>query len=119
VPLKWAKYIFQWDSRGRRAAEYVYEHDLRPELVEANWELLDIEDAVAVLRALQDGGWQRGKFPKIVVMAMYALRDRGLSARAIAEYMGVTLNQVEYQFRTKGGGKANAASRAAVRMSIG
>ena len=103
VPIRWARWIFQWDRYGLRAADYVLRNfqEAAEPFADENVRAMDVADGLAVVRGMQDGGWRHGKLPDLSRNALFELRDAGLSAKEIAALAGLTVNQVEYQFRTK------------------
>lgn len=93
VPIRWAKWIFQWSRPIVRRAVDVRGN---PELAFANAEKLDMETGVAVIQAMREGGWRGGKLPVIARDALRELRHRGKTAASIAKMTGLTVDQVKY-----------------------
>ena len=71
--------------------------DLALPYAEQNVREMDVDDGVAVLRAMQDGGWRRGKVPNVVKHSLKELRKSHKSWRLVAEHVGgLTRAQVEH-----------------------
>ena len=99
VPIKTAKWIFDWyQVPMRRNVQLLVDHLRDDETVRAmitdnmaHWERAD---GLAVLRAMQEGGWTKGTVPPIVRAALLDLHDAGMSRSQVAESVGLTLDQV-------------------------
>lgn len=93
VPIRWARWIFQWNRKVARKAVRVTGN---PEFALANSAALDIETGLAVIRAMRDGGWRRGKLPDVARDALRELHHRGHADSALAKITGLSVDQVQY-----------------------
>ena len=117
VGFKPATVIFQWDKWQARQARRLMRHAPVLAASEAYWlanqECLDEETGLAVLQAMIDGGWKKGKPPEIVAQSFRSLRGRGLSAAKIAEMFPV-MSQYRIQDTMTRRKPRNSARSAAV-----
>lgn len=93
VPIRWAKYIFQWPRRIQRKAVGVIGN---PEFGLANEAALDIETGLAVIQAMRDGGFRHGRLPRVAIDTLRELRHDGFSAVDLASRTGLSVDQVKY-----------------------
>lgn len=56
---------------------------------------MGIGEGLAILRAMQDGGYRRGQLPRITKMALKGLRKRGMTIAEIARRTKLTREQVK------------------------
>lgn len=94
VPHRWAKYIFGWSEYLVGQVRSIGPMCRVPEMIADNNAHWTRDDGLAVLRAMQDGGWKSGGMPKIVVRAIWDMRDAGASLNDVAEVAGLTRDQV-------------------------
>ena len=102
VPLRYAKWIFQWNARTVRRAKVIWDRadvqeDARKSgMIEANLRAVSVDVGLAVLAAMREGGWTKGWLPPIVNMAIAELHhQRGWgSAAAIGRELGVSTARV-------------------------
>lgn len=96
VPLLHAKWIFQWNDHTQRRAKVIWEREdvqadvARTGMVEANLRACDVDVGLAVLDAMRDGGWTRGRLPDVVRMAVAELNHRKVRVRAISSRTGLS-----------------------------
>jgi hypothetical protein len=93
-----ARHVFGWVPNAKRHYERLRDH-LKgfghvQAMVEQNVAEPTREDGLAVLRAMQDGGWKQGWVPPIVRLAVLDMRDAGMSQPKIAKALGLTRDQV-------------------------
>jgi hypothetical protein len=93
VPVRWSRFIFQWDRTGIWQTSKLPEPP--PAYVDAVRASVDVEDGVRVLQAMLAGGWKQGQLPWICRMAVLALRDKKLSFSEISEITGLSYWQVQ------------------------
>src|ERR1044072_6658131 len=95
VPIKHARWIFQWDKYGIRAAKSMrrwFTEPARAEgLIDANLKSIDADDGLAVVQAMRAGGWERGRVPEISRRDIKGVSQNGLPAGKIAKATGVHL----------------------------
>jgi len=98
--VRHARRIFQWGVVGEAEAVRLVTHMKQfPQIatmVQENHEGLTRAEGLAVLGAMQDGGWRHGSVPAVVRMALLDLRDSGLSQ----EKVGLACNLTREQVRT-------------------
>jgi hypothetical protein len=98
VGAKALRWIFQWPPPAVREYRRLEAHMVKDVDVvaaaEQNRACYTKDEGLAVLRAMQDGGFRAGSVPEIVRMALLALRDEGISQPKIAVMLGVTHDQV-------------------------
>lgn len=104
VPIRWARWIFQWDRGIARRAVRVTGN---PEFALANSGALDVETGVAVIRAMRDGGWRHGTLPNVSRDALRELHHNGLNDTALAEMTGLSVDQVQYARKGRPRGDLN------------
>lgn len=101
ITPKAAQFVFHWGHAGVRAYDRLARHVLRDsqaqDLLLENQASVSVDDGLAVLRAMQDGGWQGYGLPKIVRDALREIHhNRGVSMASIAHETGLTFAQVRY-----------------------
>jgi hypothetical protein len=98
VPVHVSRWIFQWDQITRKRAVELTQHaPLRADALPLhNQNLLHQgpDDGLALLRAMQDGGWKNGQVPPIIGNAIRHLNDHGLGRYRIAKFLDLKPNQV-------------------------
>jgi len=121
VPVESARWVFLWDKYGVRAAQAVVRHYTEParDLVLANAAAVDVDTGLAVLRAMQEGGWTRGPVPLVVSMALRELKHSGIGNRAISKRTRLTLDQVRWNIEGSRKSKGlESRSRALVQLAL-
>lgn len=96
--VKYARYIFHWKGQAVvRAYRRIKRHvgDEAQPAIRANLEQMGVDVGLAVLRAMQDGGWTGQRWCPIVKMALKDLRKRGLTLADIAKVTGLSREQVK------------------------
>jgi hypothetical protein len=94
VPPRYARWIFGWRAAGVRDAKLLMGHpqiqDLAKPLIEENIYALSVDVGLAILRAMQDGGWtpSRGA-PQVVRDTIAELRAIGNRGVDIARLTGI------------------------------
>lgn len=103
VPLRHAKWIFQWNPRTVRRARFIWKHEgvqadaLKSGMIEANMRAVSVDVGLALLAAMREGGWPgRGVLPDVVRMAIAERyhRQGRWSAAALGRELGVSANVV-------------------------
>lgn len=100
VPLRYAKWIFQWNARTIRRAQVIWdradvqEDARRSGMIEANLRAATADTGLAILKAMQEGGWAKGHLPPIVMMAIAELNHRGVSAAVLARELQIHPSRV-------------------------
>jgi hypothetical protein len=92
VPVRWSKWIFHWDRIGLWQAKLI--PPAPQDFANANFGSVTLEDGLAVLQAMKDGGWTYGGLPWIVRMSILGLRDAKMTHKEIAELTGLTDSRV-------------------------
>jgi hypothetical protein len=112
VPFRWARWIFHWPRR------YVLPKVIwaPPEFIRANREALDLDTGFAVLHAMQDGGWRRGRLPDVVRNTVLELVHNGRAQVDVARELGLSQDQVQYVVK---GRNTAASARAVAGLAIG
>lgn len=98
IGFKWARYILHWKGSAVCSAYARLRHHVGADAdpyIRENVEGMGMEAGLAILKAMQDGGWKRGRLPWMVKMALKELRKRGMSMPAIGGYVGLTVDQVQ------------------------
>lgn len=108
-----ARWVFGWGLARVRAYERLKQHvgaDGYHAML-AYQSSFGVDTGVAVLRAMQRGGWKRGKLPKVVKDALRQLHHEGLTLPDIARLVGMKRDAVEWAIRVHKprGVKASAA----------
>lgn len=93
-----AKRIFQWTGHA-----YVQAYaDIRAQVLDAaqpyiraNRAEFGVDHGLAVLGAMRDGGWRRGRMPWVVKHALKTLRKSGWTIAKIARETGLSREQVK------------------------
>ena len=116
VPPKFAKFIFGW--RRGFGAEALMLHEpfveAAQDLVRANAESMTIEAGMAILRAMQDGGWTSRKgAPKFIKDLLRELRASGLSMPRVSALTGIPYDTVHEWSGKRDKWAVRAASREA------
>lgn len=93
-----AQWIFHWRGAGVRECDRLLKHlsgsaDV-DRMVAENMAVPTRADGLAVLRAMQDGGWTRGGVPPCVRLSVLDMLDEGMTRNQVAAALGVTLDQV-------------------------
>lgn len=96
VPVLSARFIFGWSDYQVGQVRSIGPACRVPQMLAENNAEWSRGDGLAVLRAMQDGGWSGGTLPKIVVRALWDLRDSGRSCSAIGAELGMSKDQVVY-----------------------
>lgn len=102
VPLLHAKWIFQWNDHTQRRAKVIWEREdvqadvARTGMVEANLRACDVDVGLAVLDAMRDGGWSRGRLPDVVRMAVAEMNHRKVPLRQIMLRTGLKHGRIYY-----------------------
>jgi len=100
VPMFWSCRIWHWTAIGKREVQRLVDHLRDSEdvarMVRENQLALDRETGVAILRALLDNGWERGKVPDACARAMLDMRAAGFSVPSIARSFGVSVDQARW-----------------------
>ena len=116
IGLRHARYILHWRGLASiRAYQKLRFHigTDADEYILLNQQAMGVDEGLAILRAMLDGGWKRGKLPRYVGDALRDLRKAGNSRVAIAKATGLTQDQVSYQItrgRKKGVSVASASA---------
>lgn len=115
---KHAAYVFHWGQAGVRAYARLRKHvgDAAQPYIRANRESLSLDDGLAVLRAMQDGGWKSHGLPDVVRKAIQTLGETHNQAQ-IARLLGLTIDQVGWAMGRRG--QAAKRRRAASVGSLG
>lgn len=96
--VRHARRIFQWGVVGEAEAGRLVTHMKQfPQIdtmVRENHEALTRAAGLAVLGAMQDGGWRHGSVPAVVRMALLDMRDAGMSQEKVGLETGLTREQV-------------------------
>lgn len=119
IGLPYARYIFHWRGLASvRAYGYLRKHvgAEADAYIHANLSAFSLDDGLAVLKAMKDGGWSRGKVPQIVSDALRESRKRGNTIAEIARGTGLTREQVKTicKVRTKADLRVKAAAYGAL-----
>lgn len=90
------RYIFQWTSSvsGKELVDHLGNIPEVKAMIEQNHLAASRADGLAVLKAMQDGGWRQGPVPPVVRLALLDMRDAGISQPKIGRLTGLTLDQV-------------------------
>jgi hypothetical protein len=103
IGLHAAKHIFGWGY----ARVVAYKELRRNHLAEAqpyiraNEASMGVDDGVAVLQAMQAGGWRRGILPKVTRQAVRQMHHEGTSLTKIAAKLRVKRHALENALRTR------------------
>lgn len=100
---KHARYVFHWGQAGVRAYGRLKRHvaDAAQPYIRANREHFSVDAGLAVLRAMQDGGWQGHGLPEIVRKALQSLNETHTQAE-IARRVGLSVDQVGWAIGRRG-----------------
>lgn len=99
VPARWIFHgVPNWSVKTRELITQLKNENLVTEMVQANHNGLDVDDGLAMLQAMRDGGWKGGPVPIWVRRALFDLRDKGFRVRDIAEATGLSRGQVSRLF---------------------
>lgn len=92
-----AQRIFHWGHAQVQAYAALRQHllDAAQPYIRANHAAMGVDEGLAVLQAMRDGGWERGQLPWPVKMALKTLRKRGMSIASIAKATGLSREQVK------------------------
>lgn len=96
--ILFAKRIFHWTGHAQVLAyEELRSHFVREAqpYIRVNHAQMGVDQGLAVLQAMRDGGWRRGQLPWPVKTALKTLRKRGNSIADIAKATGLTREQVK------------------------
>lgn len=120
IGRKHAAYVFQWGRAGVNAYARLARHmaaDAQP-YIRANQASVGLDDGLAVLRAMQDGGWTRGALPRITKMSIQTLLlDHTQSY--VARQLGLTRDQVVVATGRRGLAARASRAKAISALSIG
>lgn len=112
MPYKWSKWIFKWEYRWMpHMVKRLQAHEpyrLAAQVaIEANLHALSVDNVLAILTAMQEGGWTtKHQTPKIIKDALRELRASGVSCVEIAKRTGLPYDRVrDYTGRRDGLGR--------------
>jgi hypothetical protein len=108
--VKFAAYVFHWGHAGVRAYIRLARHvgdDAQP-YIRDNLASTSVDDGLAVLQAMRDGGWVSHGLPKLVRHALASLKHEGMKVSAIAKLTGLTVDQVIWAVKPKSHGRTRA-----------
>lgn len=117
--VRHARWIFHWTGQASvKAYERLKQHVLvdAEDYIHANRASIGLDDGLAVLRAMQDGGWRGYGLPECVRKAIQVLNEDH-SQPEIAKRLGLTLEQVNYACGRRG--LKSRAGQAAAYGSLG
>jgi hypothetical protein len=100
--VKYAAYVFHWGHAGVQAYKSLQRHVGDEALTELNLSTAGVDDGLAVLKAMQDGGWKGYGMPKLVRHALSSIHHQGMSYAKIAKMTGLTPDQVQWATGRKG-----------------
>ena len=108
--VRFAAFVFHWGHAGVRAYTRLQRHvgDAAQPYIRDNLASTGVDDGLAVLRAMQDGGWKSHGLPKIVRHAIAQLKHEGMGVSAISKLTGLTVDQVSWVLKPKRLGRALA-----------
>lgn len=86
--VRWAKWIFGWGHAHVRAYQHLKNTYPCNEQVDQNLLSFGVDDGVAVLKAMQRGGWRSHGLPPIVIRAFQQAHHEGLSWTKLAQLTG-------------------------------
>ncbi len=98
ITPKAAQYVFHWGHAGVKAYERLQKHML-PHIqpfLDDNLKSLGVDDGLAVLQAMRDGGYVGQGLPKIVRDALRELHHNGNSYQKLADLTGLSYGQVRH-----------------------
>lgn len=117
-----ARFVFHWDRWGVKAGNAVVRHytDIArlDGLIHANRAAISADDGLAVLRAMQDGGWTRNPVPLIVSQALAELRHGGMSIGSISKLTGLTNEQVRHNIYGRRGRKDGSSDQIRANVAL-
>lgn len=96
MTFRHASYIFHWKNCMKPKVDALVAHIHEPEMARENLARIDRADGLAMLAAMQDGGFTRGGVPNAVRMALLELRDDGMSHEAVGKLVGLPREQVKH-----------------------
>lgn len=106
LPINYARHVFMWSDRMVARVEGQAEEWAESKTVaamhDANLRALEPGHAVALVKAMREGGWVKGhteKLPEVVKLAMRAFRGEGLTIGQIADLFELPYWTVSYAFR--------------------
>lgn len=120
IGLKHARFVFHWHGQaGVKAYARLRQHmlDEAQPYISANVASLGLDDGLAVLRAMQDGGWQSHGLPNVVRMAIQTLLVDHNAAQ-VARKLGLTVDQVVWASGRKGIGTRRRQARAISSLGV-
>lgn len=112
--VRHARWIFHWTGQAPvKAYQRLKQHVLADveDYIHANQASIGLDDGLAVLRAMQDGGWRGYGLPDCVKKSIQSLLEHH-SAAEIAERLGLTNEQVVYASGRKGAAKKRVQAAA-------
>jgi hypothetical protein len=123
VPPEFARWIFGWKRTSVLAArEFLADprlNELAAPLVVENIHALSVDVGLAILKAMQDGGWRaRNTAPKIVMDTIAELRANGTTPERIAEATGLRVETVWKWSRPKSNRAESQRARAAAALVL-
>lgn len=108
--VKFAAFVFHWGHAGVKAYERLRKHmlaDAQP-YIRANEGSVGLDDGLAVLKAMQDGGWKSHGLPKLVKNALASLIHAGNGPTEVARATGLSVDQVLWAVRPRRNNRALA-----------
>jgi hypothetical protein len=106
LPIEHARHVFMWTRQAQDRVAGLAQDWSNSALIEAlhreNLDALKPGHAVALVQAMREGGWRKGRaepLPDIVKLAMRGFRDEGLTVAQIAERFGFGYHTTQYAFR--------------------
>lgn len=95
--FRYARWIFHWGYGQAHVYAALREHAGRvgEDCARDNLAAFGVDEGLAVLHAMQEGGWRHGSVPWCVQMALKELRKRGKTLQSIADATGLTFTQVQ------------------------
>lgn len=122
VPPDFARWIFGWKRTSVLAArEFLADPkicELAQPLVVENIHAMSVPNGLAILRAMQDGGWRpRNTAPQVVFDTIANMRADGMPPEKIAEITGLRVETV-WRWSRPRSEKASAAQARAVAALI-
>lgn len=121
IGLRHARYILRWRGQAVvRAYRRLRKHigDAAHPYIQANQSEMGVDTGLAVLRAMQDGGWTHGRLPWVVKMALKELRKSNTIA-AIARETGLSREQVKTACDVRRDGRLREQASASGALMLG
>lgn len=93
VPIKYARWVFQWSAKGVALAKELEQHWREDErvaqMVRANALGVGVAEGLRIFEAMRDGGWKGGGLPQVVLMTFQDAMKRHGNIPKAARALGV------------------------------